>query len=172
MMPGVRVEDDEVYFRINESPAMIMIDNIEVQSGSQEITFLTSDDVEKISIFKGANTILFGSKGANGVVTIELKKAGSKKTVSPLSLTRVTPLGFQKPSEFYVPKYNVDSIKLLPKADLRTTIYWNPKLTTDDAGNVNVKFFTADNPSKYSVIVEGVTKEGEICRYLGYLKRE
>jgi hypothetical protein len=45
-------------------------------------------------------------------------------------------------------------------------------LQTDTAGNVNVKFFTADNPSKYSVVVEGITKDGEICRYVGYLRRE
>jgi len=170
-MPGVRIEDDQVYFRGNQSPAIIYIDNIEPPT-KEEITYINSSDIEKISIFKGANAAIFGAKGGYGVVTIELKKGYVKKDKDQSSLVHITPLGFQKPTEFYVPKYDVESVRKSPKADLRTTIYWNPKLVTDTAGNVKVKFFTADTPSKYSVVVEGVTKDGEICRYVGYLRRE
>ena len=173
MLSGATVENEQVYFRGNQSPAMFLIDNIEVQPESQrDITLLNSSEIESISIFKGASAAIFGSRGGSGVVAIQLKRGYIPKAEDPISLTRVTPLGFQKPTEFYVPKYEVESIHKSPKADLRTTIYWNPKLQTDTAGNVNVKFFTADNPSKYSVVVEGITKDGEICRYVGYLRRE
>jgi len=171
MMPGVTVENDQVFFRGNQSPAVFFIDNI-APSTVEELTFLYSNDIEKISIFKGVSAAIFGAQGGYGVVAIELKKGRFINKEDPLSLTRVTPLGFQKPTEFYVPKYDVESIRKSPKVDLRTTIYWNPKLVTDNAGNVKVNFFTADNPSRYSVIVEGVTKDGEICRYVGYLRRE
>jgi len=175
MMPGVTVEDTGaskmVFFRGNQHPAVFYIDNLS-PSSVEELTFLYSNDIEKISIFKGVSAAIFGANGAYGVVAIELKKGIFRKTEDPLSLTRVTPLGFQKPTEFYVPKYDVESIRKSPKVDLRTTIYWNPKLVTDNAGNVKVKFYTADNPSKYSVVVEGVTKDGEICRYVGVLRRE
>ena len=175
MMPGVTVEDTGaskmVFFRGNQHPAVFYIDNLS-PSTEEELTFLYSNDIEKISIFKGVSAAIFGANGAYGVVAIELKKGIFRNTEDPLSLTRVTPLGFQKPTEFYVPKYDVESVRKSPKADLRTTIYWNPKLVTDNAGNVTVKFFTADAPSKYSVVVEGVTKDGEICRYVGYLRRE
>lgn len=173
MMSGVTVENEQVFFRGNRSPAMFLIDNIEVQPEFQrDITLLNSNEIESISIFKGVSAAIFGSRGGYGVVAIQLKKGYLRKTEDPLSLTRVTPLGFQKATEFYVPKYDVESIRKSPKADLRTTIYWNPKLVTDTAGNVNVNFFTADTASKYSVVVEGVTKDGEICRYVGYLIRE
>ena len=173
MLSGATVENEQVYFRGNQSPAMFLIDNIEVQPESQrDITLLNSSEIESISIFKGASAAIFGSRGGSGVVAIQLKRGYIPKAEDPISLTRVTPLGFQKPTEFYVPKYEVESIRKSPKVDLRTTIYWNPKLVTDTAGNVNVKFFTADNPSKYSVVVEGITKDGEICRYVGYLRRE
>jgi TonB-dependent SusC/RagA subfamily outer membrane receptor len=173
MLSGATVENEQVYFRGNRSPAMFLIDNIEVQPQfQQDITLLNSDEIESISIFKGASASIFGSRGGSGVVAIQLKRGYIRKTKDPISLVHATPLGFQKPSEFYVPKYDVDSIRKSPKADLRTTIYWNPKLLTDTAGNVTVKFFTADNVSKYSVVIEGVTKDGEICRYVGVLRRE
>ena len=173
MLSGATVENEQVYFRGNLSPAMFLIDNIEVQPEfQQDITLLNSNEIESISIFKGASAAIFGSRGGSGVVAIQLKKGYIRKAEDPISLTHVTPLGFQKPTEFYVPKYDVESIRKSPKVDLRTTIYWNPKLVTDTAGNVNVKFFTADNPSKYSVVVEGITKDGEICRYVGHLRRE
>jgi hypothetical protein len=85
---------------------------------------------------------------------------------------RVIPLGYQKPTEFYVPKYEVDSIRRNMVPDLRTTIYWNPSLKSDSTGTLHVKFYTADKTNNYSVIMEGITDEGEICRYVGMLRRE
>jgi hypothetical protein len=55
---------------------------------------------------------------------------------------------------------------------LRTTIYWNPKLKADANGTVHVKFFTADKANDYSVVMEGVGDDGQICRYTGVLKRK
>jgi hypothetical protein len=81
-------------------------------------------------------------------------------------------LGYQKPAQFYVPKYEADSVLNSAQPDLRTTIYWNPKLVADSNGNVHVKFYTADKANDYSVVFEGLTKSGELCRYTGILKRE
>jgi len=106
------------------------------------------------------------------VIAITLKKGKEREAQTPISLTTVTPLGYQKPAEFYVPKYNVDSVRMSDKADLRTTIYWNPKLETDSAGTVHVKFYTADPANNYSVVLEGLSKSGEICRFAGHLRRE
>ena len=61
--------------------------------------------------------------GGNGVIIINLKKGAVVKSKSPNSLININPLGFQKPTVFYVPKYEVDSITLSEKTDLRTTIY-------------------------------------------------
>jgi hypothetical protein len=71
-----------------------------------------------------------------------------------------------------VPKYEVDSILKNPHPDLRTTIYWNPELIPDSTGIVHVQFYTADKETNYSVVMEGITVAGEICRYVGVLKRE
>jgi hypothetical protein len=141
----------------------VIVGNNSWAGSIDDLNFLNSDEVESISVFKIAYSI---------TIVIRLKKWEDRKSQTPISLTKVTPLGYQKPAEFYVPKYNVDSVRLSEKADLRTTIYWNPKLETDDNGNVHVSFYTADKANNYSVVMEGITIGGEICRYVGLLKRE
>jgi len=153
----------------NGGGPLLLIDG--VKWSMNDLKFLNSEDVESISVFKDANTVIFGARGSDGVIAITLKRWENRKAHTPISLTKVTLLGYQKPVEFYVPKYNVDSVRLSEKADLRTTIYWNPELETDSAGTVHVKFYTADKANNYSIVMEGITANGEICRYVGHLRR-
>lgn len=46
------------------------------------------------------------------------------------------------------------------KADLRTTIHWEPQIRTDDTGNATISFYNADPKSKIQIIVQGVTDTG------------
>lgn len=170
-IPGVQVMGDRISIRGSANNPLFLIDGVETEE-IEDITYLTSNDVEKIEVFKGPNAAIFGSRSGNGVIAITLKEGVTLKASTPISLAHVLPLGYQKPAQFYVPKYEVDSVLESSKPDLRTTIYWNPKLTTDTDGNVHVKFFTADNANNYSVVLEGITNSGEICRYVGVLKRE
>jgi hypothetical protein len=172
-MSGVQVNGTQVSIRGSSGNPLFMIDEIEALN-IDDITYLNSSDIESISLFKGANAAIFGSKGANGAVAIALRKGVVHKAETPISMTTVTPLGFQKPAEFYVPKYDVDSVRLnlSRKSDLRTTIYWNPKLVADSTGVVHVRFFTADKANNYSVVMEGISNSGEIFRFVGNLRRE
>jgi hypothetical protein len=171
MVAGVQVNGDQVSIRGASGSPIFYIDDIESMS-MDDITYLNSTDVEKISVFKGANAAIFGSKGGNGVITIELKKGITRKANTPISLVTCVPLGYQKSVQFYVPKYDVENIRTSPKSDLRTTIHWDPKLASDTTGVVYVKFYTADKANDYSVVLEGITNAGEICRYVGYLRRK
>ncbi|MFT3752976.1 MAG: TonB-dependent receptor plug domain-containing protein [Paludibacter sp.] len=171
MVSGVQVNGDQVSIRGGNGNPLFLIDEIESQS-MDDITYLNSTDIEEISVFKGASAAIFGSRGGNGVVAISLKKGVVRKAETPLSLVTVTPLGYEKPAAFYVPKYEVDSVRLDRKSDLRSTIYWNPELVSDSLGNVHVKFFTADKANDYSVVLEGISEKGEICRYVGCLRRK
>ncbi len=171
MMPGVLVSGDQVSVRGSASMPMFMIDGIECMS-VDDISYLNSNDIEEISLFKGASAAVFGSRGGSGVIAIALKKGVERKTETPISMVKVTPLGYEKPAEFYVPKYEVDSVRLDKKSDLRSTIYWNPKLVSDSTGTVHVKFYTADKANDYSVVLEGISDKGDICRYVGYLRRK
>lgn len=171
MMPGVMVSGQSVTVRGASQNALFVVDGIETEN-IEDIEYLNSSDVEEIALFKGPSTSIFGLRGGNGVIAITLKKGVTMQSVTPASLAHITPLGYQKPVEFYVPKYEVDSILNQPKSDLRTTIYWAPKVQANEQGNIQLEFFTADKANNYNVELEGVTDEGEICRYKGILRRE
>lgn len=171
MMPGIQVIGDKVSIRGSQHSPLFLIDDVQSIS-MDDISYLTTNDVEEISVFKGANAAIFGSKGGSGVIAISLKKGVVRKEETPINIVTVMPLGYQKPSQFYVPKYEVESVLNNSQPDLRTTIYWNPKLVADSNGTVHVKFYTADNANDYSVVMEGISNNGEICRYVGTLKRE
>jgi hypothetical protein len=69
------------------------------------------------------------------------------------------PLPISWPKQFYKPKYTIKDIdKHLP--DLRSTIDWEPNITTDANGEAIVTFYTADKPSTYTIIMEGSDMTG------------
>ena len=171
-IPGINITGNNISIRGSMHSPLILVDDVEMQN-IDEISYLTSFDVENIQVFKGASASIFGARGGNGVIAIALKKGSSNYTATtPISLANIIPLGYQKPVQFYVPKYDVDSVLKSQQPDLRTTIYWNPDLVPDSKGTIHVQFYTADKETSYSVVMEGITETGEICRYIGYLKRE
>jgi len=73
---------------------------------------------------------------------------------------KIAPLGYQVSREFYSPVYETKEQKEDPTPDLRTTIYWNPDVQTDEAGQAKISFYAADVPTTYTITIEGITKEG------------
>jgi hypothetical protein len=69
--------------------------------------------------------------------------------------------GYQQPEYFYHPRYETEEERLSPTPDLRRTLYWNPSLQPDAAGQIALSFYTADHTlSRCLVHVEGVTFDG------------
>ncbi|MDR2037341.1 MAG: carboxypeptidase regulatory-like domain-containing protein [Bacteroidales bacterium] len=91
--------------------------------------------------------------------TISITTTSRKPKETPY-IKYFMPLGFQKPSEFYVPEYDTPIKNAKP--DLRTTIHWQSNLTTDEEGKASFSFYTADDPSTYTVVIEGMTEDGKI----------
>jgi hypothetical protein len=169
-IPGIQISGDQISIRGASGNPLILLDNMEMDN-VEELSYLQPMDLESIQVFKGANKAIFGARGGNGVIAIKLKIGANVKSPTPISLARVIPLGYQKPAEFYVPKYELDSVYASSNPDFRTTIYWNPGLRCDTNGVIHTKFYTADKEFNYSIVVEGLTNAGELCRYEGVLKR-
>lgn len=71
------------------------------------------------------------------------------------------PLGYQQPVEFYSPKYGAPVGKSNEIPDLRTTLYWSPRLAADERGDASFSFYTSDQPGNYFLIMEGIAENGE-----------
>lgn len=58
----------------------------------------------------------------------------------------------------------MDSVRLDNRYDERITIYWNPMIEVKLGKKKKVSFYTADVYGKYSVILEGITRDGTVYR--------
>jgi hypothetical protein len=68
--------------------------------------------------------------------------------------------GLQLQREFYSPRYDIASAQLrIP--DLRTTLYWQPKLIAERSKKTMTRFYTSDQKGKFIMILEGISKKGE-----------
>ena len=153
---GVRVGTGQGY-------ALIYIDGL--PSTIDELNAIPSDLIESIDIFKGASASLYGVRGANGIVSVTTGGVSldNSKDLKSNAIT-FAPLGFQKPVEFFAPKYDTPESKNFGIPDYRTTIYWKPDLLVSEEGKESFEFYTSDFPTTYSVVIEGMTQEGKIIR--------
>lgn len=115
-----------------------------------------------------ASLTMYGSQGANGVISVYTKSGVPVDSTDPNFQTMKLP-GFSQSRKFLAPDYanpKVDETQ----TDFRSTIYWNPGLETDaKTGTASVSFFAADLPGVYRIVAEGVTSEGKPIRLESYL---
>lgn len=144
---------------------LFLLDGVPFQN--QDIVMnIPMNDIEVIEVLKNPlETAIFGTRAANGVISVFTKKggAGGYSTYTPGTLAKNI-AGYASYREFYTPAYtpeNVDS----EKPDHRITLYWNPDVIIEEE-KTSISFFTSDDLSGYRIIVEGITRTGEVC--LGY----
>ena len=83
---------------------------------------------------------------------------------------KTVPLSYAQDAQFYSPKYPTEESRKIVNSDKRSTIHWEPNIRLNDKGEAGLSFYTADRPSTYTVVIEGITDEGQVCRYVGRVK--
>jgi hypothetical protein len=77
------------------------------------------------------------------------------------------PLAVSYPAQFYKPKYKLtDTVKRT--LDMRSTIDWEPNISTDATGKATLYFYAAGRPSTYTITMEGLDFNGN----LGYKRQK
>ena len=154
-VPSVTVELGKCYVRggtavDGKRPAAIAIDGIFVND-DYDLDNIQMSDVERVDVFKGGSTVIWGAIGGMGVISITTKKGDFKAASVPLTNTKTfTTLGYQIPQSY------------TPNAH---TPVWLPSLR----GCSFRLLLPAEYRSNYRIIVEGVTSEGRIIHYVGEL---
>ena len=156
--PGIQVDSDNGSVTRGREGVIVTVNDMPVGMSMGMLRDLHPSDIIQIDLVYGPGYIF-----SNGTtpwllsVTTRIKKHTPKETPY---IKYFMPLGFQKPAEFYTPKYDTPALK--SKSDLRTTIHWQPNITTDENGKASFSFYTADAPSTYTVVIEGMTEDGKI----------
>jgi TonB-dependent SusC/RagA subfamily outer membrane receptor len=159
---GVQVFNGKAFARQASGPMTIMLDGINM--GDISLDEININDIESVEVLKSiGNTSIYGMNGGNGVLVITSKRGGASSSVNVYApgIMTFAPKGFARYRQFYSPKYtdNAD-----PKPDLRTTVYWDPSLISDEKGNFKFEYFNTDEPGLYRVVIEGIDLMGNIAR--------
>ncbi|MCL1822245.1 MAG: TonB-dependent receptor plug domain-containing protein [Prolixibacteraceae bacterium] len=171
-LSGVIVSGNTVRIRNNPGDPLVLVDNMETDM-DMLLNFQVLD-IAEIEVFKDATAAIFGSRGGNGVILITTKSGEvPTRQREKYNMKIYQPLGYQVVKEFYMPAYDTPERKRSSEPDLRTTVYWNPNVNSSaETGEAQVNFFAADTSTTYSVIIEGMTPDGQIIRSVQKIRRE
>ena len=174
---GLTYRDDNLYVSRSynagdKRPVSIYLNGLAVDFNY--LQNVNTSDVESVEIFlndglSGVNRM----NNTNGVLVVnskvvkhvQMSKADIMAVLSASLNSAVNTFfrGYTQARAFYSPKYD-PAIKYTLGKDLRSTVYWNPKVITDKTGAATFEFFNADARGSYRVIVEGIDNNGNIGR--------
>lgn len=165
LLPGVTVSGDTLRVRNSRALPLVVIDDLIYEDSIYELlSTLYVDEISSISLVRGADASFFGLRGEGGAIVITLKKGASLPVQPARGIITYAPLGYSSSVEFYHPKYETPQQKSSSRADLRSTIYWNPSLQLDANGNAVIEYYTPDSTAPEDIIIEGIDENGKIYR--------
>ena len=147
-VPGIFINQEKVYVRAvtsiyGDNPAAIAIDGV-IMPEEYDLDDIEMPMVARVDVFKTGQTVIWGTAGGSGVVSITTKTGsyipGNK--VERTNVKKVSLLGYQPKSTF--------------QTDYRT-LYWNPSVQSE-----KLEFPIPDNAAKgrWRIVLEGVTSKG------------
>jgi len=137
---------------------------------TDELNTLNMDDIASVEVLRTPSyySIYGAQAGAGGVLLITMKRGDENNAYlsrpAPGIIT-CSPKGYYTSRQFYSPKYDDPKINAA-LADLRSTIYWNPNVTTDKDGNASFDFFNAGSKGTYRITIEGIDSDGNLARQI------
>ena len=156
-------------------PMLVVIDGTEILpgGGGLDIRNIPVQNIQSIEVLRsGGYTAIYGFNGEGGVLVITTKRGGidynavyetkPKKPVENVVFTEAK--GYSACRRFYMPDYNISAQRNATIPDLRSTIFWQPVITTGEDGKATVEYYNADNAGSCNIVVEGLSAEGKLGR--------
>lgn len=133
----------------------------EMQVDLAQITNINMADIAYIKVFRPPFLGIPMGNGGAGAIAIYTKK-GNDRIDDFEGMASFPLVGYTAIRDFYSPNYAEKQLSnSIP--DYRKTIYWNPNLQTDGAGNtMDVSFYNNDISHQLHLILEGVTQDGRL----------
>ena len=164
-LPGVSVMNgNEIHIRNNPQQPVIVIDDVVYEDDNEILTTLQASDMSSLSLLRGADAAILGSRGTAGAIVITLKDGRELPARPAQGIITYSPLGYSDSVEFYHPTYDTPEKKDARRSDLRSTIYWNPALQLDEEGNAIIEYYTPDSTAPEDIIIEGIDENGKVYR--------
>ncbi len=151
--------------RPSQSPMLYVLDNVIVGTNYHDLDQIQIDQIKEIGVLDGKKAYFYyGKQGNGGVVYVTTYKGDEKPPAKPDPAARGLAIfrDYDEILEFYHPVYDTPESRQVISPDIRTTIYWNPMITTDENGEALVTFYNGDVKSPKVGIIQGIGMDGGI----------
>lgn len=128
----------------------VLINNREDLFDRLDFYSLTMDQINQVVVKHLVNN------QAQDVYVISLNLKDSALRGPNLNLLNINLNGYYNARTFYSPNYNISNSQ---SKDLRTTLYWNPSIQTNEKGAVSISFFNSDNKGSVVVKADGIAAQ-------------
>lgn len=165
-MPGVSVVGNQVEINTGftnlggTAPPnpLILVDNIEADA--TYLLSLSPADVKTINVFRrSVELATFGISGTGGVISVRTRRGDAGFVEDERGTIAGRIQGYQQPTQFYSPQYGITVPRDIEEPDERITLHWESDLTIPETGGT-LRFWTNDIPSRYRVVLQGITRNG------------
>lgn len=131
-------------------------------------------EIKNITVYTNGAT-MFGLAGYDGVIMVETNRGErrppvkdtifNKEGFSVFKVQGYTPAGTFAAPDYSTPRQSHSS------PDFRSTLYWNPSLSTGETtGKAEFSFYAADQPTVYRIVLEGLTEDNTPVRAVKYVQ--
>jgi len=132
----------------------------EMQATSDMVASIPVSDVAYIKVMRPP--FMGSANGANGAIAIYTRRGDDLKPASGKGLDNNMVSGYNAMRQFYSPNYSSFNTDI-EKRDIRTTLYWNPLVsTTHEKNKATLTFYNNDVTRAFRVIIEGMTRDGRL----------
>lgn len=170
-------EGNRVYSKIimGTAPVYIYVDGVTI---NQEIPYTYAEDpvlldallpadIAQIDIITNVakmgvlpSSQLTFAQAQPAVINILTKRGDYRINAVPSNALARQTTGYSPVREFYVPKYSPETPINASYPDVRTTLFWTPRLKTDANGQATITFPNSDKATRLRVVVNGLDGNG------------
>ena len=142
------------------SPTSLYLDEFHIET--DQLSSININDVAYIKVF--SPPFMGGFGGAGGAIVVYTKK-GNDVTSTSRGMSYIKVPGYAPMREFYSPNY-AELQQEYSTPDLRSTIYWNSRISTDSKNKtIQFSFYNNDFSNSFRVVMEGMDSEGKLVYF-------
>lgn len=147
---------------------LLVIDDIARGKVLNEFDYLTIDDILDITVIRGNEAFyMYGAQANEGAIIVRTRidaTPNSQNSIFDKRNMEVLP-AYCFEREFYAPKYDTFEKLNDPVPNLRTTIYWQNDVVTDENGNATIEWYNNDLTGAKVIRIEAFGENGQPGSY-------
>jgi hypothetical protein len=167
----MKIKGDKVIIRMNnenlgkypDEPPLLLVDGV-VTLDNRDAANLDPLKVERIELVN--NECYFGELKFPGIISF-FTQEGRCPVDYPEYYLRQAYDFLTRSTSFTFPVYTDSTEQSCPQPDFRNTLYWNPQIRTDKSGEATVEFYSSDEVTDFTFIIEGLSSDGKSGKYTG-----